>query len=89
MNTKRAHSTEPFDLHGSDLELHLRAGAVVSVDGRGSVEIESRRGTLWVTAADDATDYVVREGRRVEASRPGRIVVQALSDADVHVNLAA
>jgi hypothetical protein len=89
MTTKHVHTTEPFDVHGSDLELHLRAGAVVSVDGHGGVEIESRRGTLWVTASDDATDYVVREGRRVAARQPGRIVVQALSDADVHVNLAA
>ena len=89
MNTKLVYTPEPFDLHGIDLEFHLRAGAVVSVDGHGGVEIESRQGTLWVTAPDDATDYVVREGHRVEARQPGRIVVQALSDADVHLNRAA
>jgi hypothetical protein len=89
MNTKRF-SPEPFDLHGTDVEVHLKAGAVVSVDvPAGGVDIESRRGTLWVTQPADATDYVVPEGWRVTAARPGRLVVQALSDASIHVNPAS
>lgn len=86
MNTKHQ-LHEPIDLHADDVEVHLHAGTVLSVDGHGTrIEIESRQGTVWITQPDDATDYVVTEGVRVTTSRPGRIVVQALSDAAVHVN---
>lgn len=84
MSTKR--TPESFDLHADDVEVHLKAGDVVSVDGvAAGLDIESVRGTLWVTQPDDATDYVVEEGRHLTSSQPGRIVVQALSEAFLHV----
>jgi hypothetical protein len=36
------------------------------------------RGRVWVTQAGDSGDYVLGAGERFVASRPGRVVVEAL-----------
>ncbi len=47
--------------------------------------IRCSRGTLWVTQPGDPADYILRAGDGLTVTRPGMILVQALSDAAVQL----
>jgi hypothetical protein len=72
------HSQKPNQLP----ERRLCAQMVERVAGvdRGDA-IAVTQGILWVTQEGDPQDYVLSKGERFVASRPGLVVVEALTDA--------
>jgi hypothetical protein len=42
-------------------------------------------GVLWVTQAGDRQDYVLMPGQKMTVSKRGKVVIEALRDADFHV----
>jgi len=42
-------------------------------------------GVLWVTQAGDRQDYVLLPGQKMTVSKRGKVVVEAMRDADFHV----
>lgn len=42
-------------------------------------------GVLWVTQADDRRDYVLTTGQRMTVTKRGKVLVEAMRDADFHV----
>jgi hypothetical protein len=58
----------------------LRRGETISVDGdRRGARLRCLDGQLWITQAGDRTDHLVPVGREFVITRPGRVVIQALS----------
>ena len=58
----------------------LRRGETVSVDGdRRGQKLRCIDGHLWITQAGDAMDHLVAGGREFVITRPGRVVIQALT----------
>ncbi len=59
-----------------------------SIEGnrRGDV-ISCQNGTLWVTQEGDLKDYVVEAGKSFWVTKPGTVIVQALSDAQFKYSL--
>ena len=59
-------------------ELHL--GEVFSVDGdRRGLKLRCLAGQFWITQTGDAMDHLVAAGRDFVITRPGRVVIQAMS----------
>ena len=42
-------------------------------------------GILWVTQAGDRQDYILTSGQKMKVSKRGKVVVEAMRDADFHV----
>jgi len=42
-------------------------------------------GVLWVTQAGDYQDYVLLPGQKMKVTRRGKVLVEAMRDADFHV----
>lgn len=42
-------------------------------------------GILWVTQAGDRQDYVLLPGQQMTVSKRGKVLVEAMRDADFHV----
>jgi hypothetical protein len=42
-------------------------------------------GILWVTQAGDQQDYVLQPGQKMIVTKPGKVLVEAMRDADFHV----
>ena len=61
-----------------DGETDLAEGEVVSFDPHPGLRVECVRGTLWITQAGEAEDYLARAGDEFVPSLQGRIVVQAI-----------
>jgi hypothetical protein len=58
----------------------LRRGETVSVDGdRRGARLRCLDGQLWITQAGDQRDHLIAVGREFMITRPGRVVIQALS----------
>ena len=54
---------------------------------RETLSIECSEGTLWVTAAGDEQDYVLRAGQKLELhAHTGNVLLQSIS-SHVEVNL--
>jgi hypothetical protein len=70
------------------MTMHLTKNAVFSLEvpARG-VTITCHSGTLWITRAGDARDYVVSAGASFAARGGGSLVVQALKEAEIAVRL--
>jgi len=42
-------------------------------------------GILWVTQAGDRRDYVLTPGQEMTVTRKGKVLIEAMRDADFHV----
>ena len=42
-------------------------------------------GILWVTQTGDRQDYVLTPGQKMTVTRRGKVVVEAVGDADFHL----
>jgi hypothetical protein len=42
-------------------------------------------GILWVTQAGDRQDYVLTPGQKMTVTKRGRVVIEAIRDADFHI----
>jgi len=42
-------------------------------------------GILWVTQAGDRCDYVLYPGQAMKVSKRGKVLVEAMRDADFHI----
>jgi hypothetical protein len=66
------------------VSLHLRKGQLASLGADARV-LRCRAGVVWVTREGDARDYVLRTGEELRLEKGGRVVVQAILDAEVRV----
>jgi hypothetical protein len=58
----------------------LRRGETVSVDGdRRGQKLRCLDGELWITQPGDLVDHLIAGGRDFVITRPGRVVIQALT----------
>lgn len=72
-----------------DGETELAEGEVVSLDPHAGLRIDCLDGTLWITQAGEAEDFVARTGDEFVPGVHGRIVVQAMTSARVRVSTVA
>ena len=42
-------------------------------------------GILWVTQAGDRQDYVLMPGQKMTVTKKGKVLIEAMRDADFHV----
>lgn len=42
-------------------------------------------GILWVTQAGDTHDYVLTTGQKMTVTKKGKVLIEAMRDADFHV----
>ena len=42
-------------------------------------------GVLWITQAGDRQDYVLMPGQKMTVTKRGKVLVEAMRDADFHV----
>jgi hypothetical protein len=64
----------------------LAAGKLRRLDGDQRWEvIACRRGSLWITQANDPLDYLVGAGEMFVITQPGRVVIEALTAASVQL----
>lgn len=42
-------------------------------------------GVLWVTQAGDRQDYVLQPGQKMTVTKRGKVLVEAMQDADFHI----
>jgi hypothetical protein len=42
-------------------------------------------GVLWVTQANDRNDYILRPGDTMIVSKRGKVLVEAMREADFHI----
>ena len=42
-------------------------------------------GVLWVTQANDNQDYVLLPGQKMTVTKRGKVLVEAMRDADLHI----
>ncbi len=75
-------SPSPSPAHARD----LRRGETLSIDGdRRGLKFRCISGRVWITQPGDATDHLIPAGRDFTVTRPGRVVIQALTS---HASLA-
>lgn len=74
--------SEPIEMVVEKLSVHHLDG-----DARGT-EIACQQGILWVTQQDDGNDYILNSGDSLVVSRRGRVVIEAISDAILHITPA-
>ena len=43
-------------------------------------------GVLWVTQPDDIRDYILLPGEQMTVTKRGKVLVEALREADFHLN---
>ena len=48
-------------------------------------EVFCDSGVLWVTQSGDYNDYILRAGDAMAVTRRGKILVEAMRDADFHI----
>ena len=68
---------------GSDIRLALNARQTASTKEARGLALEVTRGSVWVTQAGDADDYVLNPGERLPINARGRLVIQGLADSEV------
>jgi hypothetical protein len=69
---------------------HLREGVTWSVGPHdGVVSLRVVRGSLWITESGSADDVLRRDGETFEATRCGKVVIQALSDSVIDIAMNA
>jgi hypothetical protein len=65
--------------------MQLPTRHVRSHDLRGSVELCVKRGTLWVSVEGEPEDLMLNPGDCLRRKVRGRMVVQAMADADYEI----
>lgn len=78
MNT----NTQPnsnFHLHRSDYQRinKVKPGSELFCDA----------GVLWVTQTGDRNDYILRPGDTMTVTKRGKVLVEAMREADFHITL--
>lgn len=68
---------------GSDIRLALNARQTASTKEARGLALEVTRGSVWVTLAGDADDYVLNPGERLPINARDRVVIQGLVDSEV------
>jgi Protein of unknown function (DUF2917) len=64
--------------------LALTRNSFWSVQGRpNEIEIECRRGKVWITQEGDYRDVIVPAGGRFRIEKRGRVIVQAVTEAEI------
>ena len=58
----------------------LHRGETISMDDRRGYTLRCLSGQVWITQAGDAVDHLVPAGREFKVTRPGRVVIQALTE---------
>jgi len=53
----------------------VRPGSILSCD----------TGVLWVTQAGDNHDYVLLPGQKMTVTKRGKVLIEAMRDADFHI----
>jgi hypothetical protein len=72
-------------VRGTPDEFHLPHGALWGTSPRLGLRIRCARGQLWITQAGSADDVVLLPGETFAPAPRGRVVIQALTDARVHL----
>ena len=54
---------------------HVRPGSTLFCD----------TGVLWVTQAGDRRDYVLLPGQKMTVTKRGKVLIEAMRDADFHI----
>jgi len=44
------------------------------------------KGVLWVTQPDDRRDYILLAGDQLVVTKRGKVLIEAMRDADLHLN---
>jgi hypothetical protein len=58
----------------------LNRGETLSMDGdRRGLKVRCLSGQVWITQAGDVMDHLIAAGREFVITRPGRVVIQALT----------
>lgn len=47
--------------------------------------IECEKGALWLTISGDAHDYILLPGQKFSSPKRGRVLIEAVRDAVVHI----
>ncbi len=68
----------------SAIHLHRRNYQRINKIKRGS-RVFCDSGVLWVTQANDRNDYILRPGDTMIVSKRGKVLVEAMRDADFHI----
>ncbi len=68
----------------STIHLHCRNYQRINKIKRGS-RVFCDTGVLWVTQANDRNDYILRPGDTMVVSKRGKVLVEAMRDADFHI----
>jgi hypothetical protein len=70
--------------------LKLLRGETLSIDGdRRGQKLQCLAGQVWITQAGDTADHLLFGGREFAVTRPGRVVVQALTPWAILADIAA
>lgn len=68
----------------SNIHLHQRDYQRINKVKRGST-LFCDDGVLWVTQAGDRNDYILRPGDKMVVSSRGKVLVEAMREADFHI----
>jgi hypothetical protein len=66
-------------------EFEFPANALWGFDAKPGARISCVNGLVWVTQSGDGADHVLAQGESFTVFPRGRVVIQALSDARVHI----
>ncbi len=61
-----------------DMPVHLKARELLPIEDGAGLEVESRRGSLWITQSGDPEDHIIEAGQSFVLDRPGLTLVTAL-----------
>ena len=78
MNANTSTQQPTIHMHRRDFQ---RIGAVKPGD-----TIFCDSGILWITQAGDRRDYVLRQGQEMTVTQRGKVLVEAISEADLHIS---
>ena len=66
------------------IRIHQRDYQTMQMEKPGST-LFCDTGILWVTQSGDRRDYVLTPGQTMTVTRKGKVLVEAVHDADFHV----
>ncbi|RYX82250.1 DUF2917 domain-containing protein [bacterium] len=58
----------------------LLSGQTQTIEARPGLEVRATSGVLWLTQEGEAGDTLLRPGQQWQASRAGRVVIQAIAN---------
>jgi ferric-dicitrate binding protein FerR (iron transport regulator) len=64
--------------------IRLTRNSFWSVQSRpNEIEVECREGKVWITQEGDDRDVILRAGGQFRIEKRGRVIVQAVTDAEI------